>query len=225
MPGGEEIVSVEVWDTGDLECGELLLPLRRTRGSTRRGRGHSADHAPYQRRDGFAGLVSRDGPSHDQVRTTSLLHSTNRRLNVSGKFCVSLTCAKDDTDRTTVAFVVANAALGSGQDTLVFLSTEAVRLAVQGYADDVREAGFCAARNSSTTFSERAGPSMLVLPASRNGGSMRARWSERHPRCGWGKARGVPGWRSAVHQLLNRRWIGGGRSHESGYLASLRHRG
>ena len=61
---------------------------------------------------------------------------------MSGKFCVSLTCAKDDTDRATVAFVVANAALGSGQDTLVFLSTEAVRLAVQGYADDVREAGF-----------------------------------------------------------------------------------
>ena len=29
MPGGEEIVSVEVWDTGDLECGELLLPLRK----------------------------------------------------------------------------------------------------------------------------------------------------------------------------------------------------
>ena len=50
---------------------------------------------------------------------------------MSGKFCVSLMAAKNDTDKATVAFVVANAALGSGQETLVFLSTEAVRLAVR----------------------------------------------------------------------------------------------
>lgn len=61
---------------------------------------------------------------------------------MSGKFCVSLTAAKNDTDKATVAFVVANAALGSDQETLVFLSTEAVRLAVKGYADDIHEAGF-----------------------------------------------------------------------------------
>lgn len=59
-----------------------------------------------------------------------------------GKFCVSLTYAKNDTDKATVAFVVANAALGSDQETLVFLSTEAVRLAVKGYADDIHEEGF-----------------------------------------------------------------------------------
>ena len=39
-----------------------------------------------------------------------------------GKFCVNLTCAKDNTDKTTVAFVIANAALGSEKDTMVFLS-------------------------------------------------------------------------------------------------------
>lgn len=61
---------------------------------------------------------------------------------MSGKFCVSLTFAKNDTDKATVAFVVANAALGSGQETLVFLSTEAVRLATKGYADDMHEEGF-----------------------------------------------------------------------------------
>ena len=43
---------------------------------------------------------------------------------MAGKFCVSLTCAKDDTDKATVAFVVANAALGSEKETMVFLSTE-----------------------------------------------------------------------------------------------------
>ena len=61
---------------------------------------------------------------------------------MSGKFCVSLLAAKNDTDKATVAFVVANAALGSGQETLVFLSTEAVRLAVKGYNDDIHEEGF-----------------------------------------------------------------------------------
>lgn len=61
---------------------------------------------------------------------------------MSGKFCVSLTSAKNDTDKATVAFVVANAALASNQETLVFLSTEAVRLAVKGYADEIHEEGF-----------------------------------------------------------------------------------
>ena len=46
------------------------------------------------------------------------------------QFCVSLTWAKDNADKATVAFVVANAAVASEQETVVFLSTEAVRLAV-----------------------------------------------------------------------------------------------
>lgn len=58
------------------------------------------------------------------------------------KFCVSLTHAKDDPDRTTLAFVVANAAVGSGQESVVFLSTDAVHLAVKGYADEIHEEGF-----------------------------------------------------------------------------------
>ena len=61
---------------------------------------------------------------------------------MAGKLCVSITHAKNDTDKATVGFVVANAAVASAQDTLVFLSTEAVRLAVKGYADDIHEEGF-----------------------------------------------------------------------------------
>src|SRR5256712_13529451 len=61
---------------------------------------------------------------------------------MANRFCVSLTHAKDNSDKATVAFVVANAALGSGKETLVFLSTEGVRLSQQGYADDIREEGF-----------------------------------------------------------------------------------
>lgn len=61
---------------------------------------------------------------------------------MTGKFCVSITNAKNDTDRATVGFVVANAAVGSDQETMVFLSTEGVRLAQRGYADDIHEDGF-----------------------------------------------------------------------------------
>lgn len=58
------------------------------------------------------------------------------------KMMVSLTSAKNDTDKATVAFVVANASIASGVETVVFLSTEGVRLSQAGYADDIHEEGF-----------------------------------------------------------------------------------
>ena len=39
-----------------------------------------------------------------------------------GKFVISLTHGLNDTDKATVAFVVANAAVASDKDTVVFLS-------------------------------------------------------------------------------------------------------
>ena len=41
-------------------------------------------------------------------------------MSGTGKFCVSITNAKNDSDKATVGFVVANAAVGSDQDTMVF---------------------------------------------------------------------------------------------------------
>lgn len=61
---------------------------------------------------------------------------------MAGKFCVALMHAKNDTDRATIAFVVANAAVASEKETMVFLSAEGVRMAVQGYAEDIKEEGF-----------------------------------------------------------------------------------
>ncbi len=58
------------------------------------------------------------------------------------KFMVSNTAAKDNTDKATVGFVVANASVASGVETVVFLSTEGVRLSQIGYADDIHEEGF-----------------------------------------------------------------------------------
>ena len=81
-----------------------------------------------------------------------------------GKFCVSLTCAKDDTDRATVAFVVANAALGSDKETLVFLSTEAVRLSQKGYPDDIREEGFAPLRELMDNFAKARGTIYVCSP-------------------------------------------------------------
>ena len=83
---------------------------------------------------------------------------------MSKKFCVSLTYAKNDTDKATVAFVVANAALGSDQETLVFLSTEAVRLAVKGYADDMHEEGFAPLKQLMDNYLAAGGQLFVCSP-------------------------------------------------------------
>lgn len=81
-----------------------------------------------------------------------------------GQFCVSLTHAKNDTDKATVAFVIANAALGSDKDTLVFLSTEGVRLAVTGYADDIHEAGFAPLKELMANYAGAGGKIYVCSP-------------------------------------------------------------
>ncbi|MFN8826912.1 MAG: DsrE family protein [Planctomycetota bacterium] len=80
------------------------------------------------------------------------------------RFCVSLTSAKNDTDKATVAFVVANAAVASEQQTVVFLSTEAVRLAQQGYADDIHEEGFSPLRELMANFVKAGGTIWVCSP-------------------------------------------------------------
>lgn len=81
-----------------------------------------------------------------------------------GRFCVSLTCAKDNRDKATVAFVVANAAAGSEQETMVFLSTEGVRLATPGYADDIREEGFAPLAELMAKFAAAGGKVYVCSP-------------------------------------------------------------
>lgn len=83
---------------------------------------------------------------------------------MAGKFCVSLTAAKNDTDKATVAFVVANASVASDKDTVVFLSTEGVRLAVQGYADDVQEEGFAPLKELIHNFAQAGGKIWVCSP-------------------------------------------------------------
>jgi uncharacterized protein len=83
---------------------------------------------------------------------------------MAGKFVVSCTAAKDNTDKATVAFVVANAALGSDKETVVFLSTEGVNLAAKGYADDIHEEGFAPLKDLMANFAKGGGKIYTCAP-------------------------------------------------------------
>ncbi|MFY9341342.1 MAG: DsrE family protein [Planctomycetota bacterium] len=80
------------------------------------------------------------------------------------KFCISLTYAKNDSDKATVAFVVANAAVASDKETVVFLSTEAVRLSQIGYADDIHEESFAPLRDLLANFVKAGGKVWVCSP-------------------------------------------------------------
>jgi predicted peroxiredoxin len=83
---------------------------------------------------------------------------------MSKKFCVSLTHAKNDPDKATVAFVVANAAAASDQEALVFLSVEGVRLSQLGYADEIHEEGFSPLQELMASFSQAGGKLWVCSP-------------------------------------------------------------
>jgi len=83
---------------------------------------------------------------------------------MANRFAVNLTCAKDNPDKATVGFVLANAAVASGKETLVFLSIEGVRLAQKGYADDVREEGFAPLRDLMDGYAKAGGTIYVCSP-------------------------------------------------------------
>jgi predicted peroxiredoxin len=83
---------------------------------------------------------------------------------MANKFCVSLTHSKDNADKATVGFVVANAAVGSGKETMVFLSVEGVRLAQRGVADGIHEEGFAPLRELMDNFAKAGGAIYVCSP-------------------------------------------------------------
>jgi predicted peroxiredoxin len=56
---------------------------------------------------------------------------------MSNKVVINLATGLEDAERVTVAFLVGGAATGQGRDVAMFLTKEAVRLAVPGYADGI----------------------------------------------------------------------------------------
>ncbi len=83
---------------------------------------------------------------------------------MAGKYVVTLTHAKGDPDRATVAFVVANAAVASDKETVVFLSTDGVHLSQKGYADDIHEDGFAPLSELIANFAKAGGKIYTCSP-------------------------------------------------------------
>jgi uncharacterized protein len=83
---------------------------------------------------------------------------------MSNKFVISLTCATDNPDRATVAFVVANAAVASDRDTVVFLSIEGVRLSQKGVAESIHEEGFAPLKDLIANFAQAGGKIYVCSP-------------------------------------------------------------
>jgi len=83
---------------------------------------------------------------------------------MAGSFCVNVTHSKDNTDKATVGFVIANAAVASDKDTMVFLSTEGVRLSQKGFADEIHEAGFAPLKELMDNFVKAGGKIYVCSP-------------------------------------------------------------
>ena len=83
---------------------------------------------------------------------------------MAGKFCIILTCGKDNTDKATVAFVVANAAVASDKDTVVFLNIEGVYLSQKGVADSIHEEGFAPLKELIENFVKAGGKMFVCSP-------------------------------------------------------------
>jgi len=82
----------------------------------------------------------------------------------ANRFVVTLTSSHDNPDKATVAFVVANAALGSDRETLIFLSVEGVHLSVQGEAGKIHEAGFAPLAELIHQFTSNGGKILVCSP-------------------------------------------------------------
>jgi predicted peroxiredoxin len=80
------------------------------------------------------------------------------------KLLINLTTAQDNPDKTTVAFVVANAGIAAGQDVVIFLNVEAVRLTTPGYADAITSEGFKPLAELLATFTENGGKLWVCPP-------------------------------------------------------------
>ncbi|TMK38272.1 MAG: peroxiredoxin [Actinobacteria bacterium] len=81
----------------------------------------------------------------------------------NGKVVINLATGHEDADRVTVAFLVATAALSKGKGVAMFLTKEAVRLGLPGYADAIESAGAPPVAKLSEQYAEGGGE-LLVCP-------------------------------------------------------------
>ena len=82
---------------------------------------------------------------------------------MSEKVVINLATGLEDSERVTVAFLVAGAAASAGKQVTMFLTKEAVRLAVPEYAEGTACDG-CPPLSTLTTQFADAGGRLLVCP-------------------------------------------------------------
>ncbi len=82
---------------------------------------------------------------------------------MAGKAVISLTTGLEDAEKVTVAFLVAVGAAEQGRSTLMFLTKEAVRLALEGFANATACEG-CPPLATLTQRYVEAGGRYLVCP-------------------------------------------------------------
>jgi predicted peroxiredoxin len=80
------------------------------------------------------------------------------------KLLVNLASGKDNIDKASVAFVVANAGIAAGQEVAVFFTVEGVRLAEKGFADDITAQGFKPLKELLDTFISGGGQIWVCPP-------------------------------------------------------------
>jgi predicted peroxiredoxin len=79
------------------------------------------------------------------------------------KVVINLATGLEDGERVTVAFLVGGAALEQGKHVAMFLTKEAVRLGLPGYADAIESAGAPPVSRLFGQFAEKGGE-LLVCP-------------------------------------------------------------
>ncbi len=86
----------------------------------------------------------------------------------SGKVVINLATGLEDAERVTVAFLVGGAALDAGREVTMFLTKEAVRIALPGFCRGVACDGCPALELLFEQYAEKGG-SLLVCPICFNG--------------------------------------------------------
>jgi predicted peroxiredoxin len=84
-------------------------------------------------------------------------------MSDNGKVVINLTTGHEDADKVTVAFLVATAALAKQRSVVMFLTKEAVRLGLPGYADAIELAGAPPVSKLFAQFTEGGGE-LYVCP-------------------------------------------------------------
>jgi uncharacterized protein len=76
---------------------------------------------------------------------------------MTAKIMTHCTHGREDPERATLPFIVANVAASADQPTIVLLTIDGVWVATRGYADDIQKEGFPPLRELIASFVENGG--------------------------------------------------------------------